>query len=323
MATVGGMAGRARPSLGLASLAALVACVEPESGIGYGSTGEASETLSSSAAPQDSGLDDTGDVPPFAPPEEHSYFIAESTDFTGNGCENDDVNDVTSSLRDALADDGWVGTRVVEGGTTPADFIDPAKRAFGLDPEAGDSAMLSVYAGHGWMNVLQWGTRDTTPGVPSGSQCRATIRDDVRLGAMAGGWARAVILLTSCTGRVDCYRETLATNDVTQAFAFNNSPMIWNNAPRRFYRKSARMANRHAWIRTMEDRPGFVKNSPVIYTRSTSFEDVLAIHQSARLSEIEDIPSANQTKWYAYTWIDHGLRGSCKPLPPVCTGDEE
>ena len=27
----------------------------------------------------------------------------------------------------------------------------------GLDPSAGDSALLSVYAGHGWFNTLQWG----------------------------------------------------------------------------------------------------------------------------------------------------------------------
>jgi hypothetical protein len=35
-----------------------------------------------------------------------NYWIDESTDFTGNGCENADLNDVTSSLRSRLDMDG-------------------------------------------------------------------------------------------------------------------------------------------------------------------------------------------------------------------------
>lgn len=316
--------GRSRLVLGLAAVGELVACVVPESGVGYDSTAAATQTLSSSTGDgladtvADAGLDDTG----FAPPLDHSYFIAESTDFSGNGCENQDLNEVTRTLRDALARDGWVGTRVTGGDTTPSDFIDQHKHRFGLDPDAGDSARLSVYAGHGGMNVMQWGARDTTPGVPSRWQCLARFKEDVRLGAMAGGWARAVLLLTSCTGRLDCYRRTLATSDVTQVFAFNNSPIIWNSAARRFYRKSKHMANRHAWIAAMDDRPGIGQNSPVVYTRGTSFQETFAIHNSARLSEIEQIPDANGTTWFVYTWIDHGLRGSCMPLAEVCTGDD-
>jgi hypothetical protein len=40
-----------------------------------------------------------------------TYYIDESTDFTGNGCENADLNDVTSSLRGALNSNGWSGQR--------------------------------------------------------------------------------------------------------------------------------------------------------------------------------------------------------------------
>lgn len=39
------------------------------------------------------------------------YYIDESTDFTGNGCQNADLNDVTSSLRETLDDNGWSGSR--------------------------------------------------------------------------------------------------------------------------------------------------------------------------------------------------------------------
>ena len=37
------------------------------------------------------------------------YWIDESTDFTGNGCENTDLNNVTSSLKSRLDSDGWTG----------------------------------------------------------------------------------------------------------------------------------------------------------------------------------------------------------------------
>lgn len=308
---------RAALVLGLVVAGSIGACVEPESDVGYGST--AAATSDATSMQEDGGIDDLG----FVPPLDHSYFIAESMDFSGNGCENEDVNEVTRSLRDALARDGWAGTRVTEGNTTPSDFIDPLKHDFGLDPEAGDSALLSVYAGHGWMNSLQWGAADVTPNLAPYRDCRAFLASDVRLGTMSGGWARAVVLLTSCTGRLACYESSLATSNVTQTFAFNNSPMIWSNAARRFYRKSKRMANRHAWIKTMEDRPGLGKNSPVVYTRATSRQDALDIHHSARLAMIEQIPSTQRTTWYAYTWVDHGLRGSCVPLPDTCTGVDD
>ena len=35
---------------------------------------------------------------------QRTYFISESTDFTGNGCQNSDLNDVTSELTAVLKD---------------------------------------------------------------------------------------------------------------------------------------------------------------------------------------------------------------------------
>ncbi|MEM9457609.1 MAG: hypothetical protein AAGF11_25750 [Myxococcota bacterium] len=221
---------------------------------------------------------------------------------------------MTRSLQRQLDEDGWSGTRATDGQTTPSDFIDPVKQTYGLDPTRGDAVSLAVYAGHGWMDQLQWGTSDNTPGVASLRQCNAFFSADIRLGAMSGGWAKALALLTSCTGRLACYESTLATSDVTQVFAFNNSPRIWNNAARRFYRKSKRMPNRDAWIKAMDNRPGVGRNSPVVYSRGPSRDEVLQIHQSARLSEINKTPSHQGTRWYAYTWIDRGLDGSCTPL---------
>ncbi|MCA9710188.1 MAG: hypothetical protein KDK70_30390 [Myxococcales bacterium] len=305
----------------------LVSCPEPESGVGQGPTGGdgglmASSGTEASGADVDSGFDDTSgaEVPP---PPARSYFIAESMDFEGNGCEQTNVNEVTQSLQDDLDDDGWVGARVVDGQTRPADFVDPEVKAFGQDDIKGDAASLAVYAGHGWMDTLAWGTRDATPGVPFDDRCLVEFSGDIRLGAMAGGWAKAVVLLTSCTGRLACYQSTLATSDVTQVFAFDNSPMIWGNAAHRFYRKSADMPSRDAWIAAMDNRPGFGKNSPVTYTRGTSHDQVLELHRTAKLTEIEQIPGQQGTSWYAYTWVDHGLMGDCSPLMDTCVGVDE
>ncbi|MCX4241018.1 hypothetical protein [Paraliomyxa miuraensis] len=300
----------------------LVACQDPENGIGQGPTGgDDGPPVSTGALDSDvdSGLDDTqGTETP--PPAAKSYFIAESMDFTGNDCSNTDVNEVSASLRAELDDDGWVGTRLTEGDTRPSDFIDADKRPFGEDHLKSDAVSLAVYAGHGWMDKIQWGTQDDAPTVePPEKRCRAWFSEDIRLGSMAGGWAKAVALLTSCTGNLGCYESSLATSSATQIFAFNNSPLLWSNASGRFYRKSDHMSNRNAWITAMDNRPGQGKNSPVVYTRGTSEEQAIQIHRTARLSQIEQIPSDQATTWYAYTWVDHGLHGSCTPK----MGDED
>ncbi|MCA9704544.1 MAG: hypothetical protein KDK70_01705 [Myxococcales bacterium] len=316
-------------ALAVAMCVVLASCPEVESGVGQGPTGhDGSDATAagteSSGADIDSGVDDTSgaeilDVPP---PAARSYFIAESMDFSGNGCENTDLNDVTESLQAELNDEGWVGRRATEGQTRPADFVDPTLRTFGQDHLESDAVTLAVYAGHGGIDKLGWGTRDHTPDVWPTKRCIVTFSDDIRLGSHSGGWAKTVALLTSCTGRLACYKSTLATNDLTQVFAFNNSPIIWSNAARRFYRKSEDMSNRDAWITAMDNRPGFKKNSPVVYTRGTSEDEVLELHQSARLPRIEQIPSAQGTTWFAYTWVDHGLHGDCK-LPSDCVGVDD
>lgn len=307
--------------------AALTACPEAESGVGRGPTGEDSGLLPSgtgvATGTLDEGADDTDGVE-VPPPVPKSYFIAESMDFSGNGCEDSDLNEVTESLHDELLDDGWAGTRLAEGQTRPADFIDSVKQAFGQDHTKSDAVSLAVYAGHGWLDILKWGVRDETPGVSTAlRRCMTVISEDMRLGAESGGWAKTVALLTSCTGRLACYESTLATSDATQIFAFNNSPAIWGNAARRFYRNSKDMSNRDAWLTAMDNRPGFGRNSPVVYTRGTSEDEARQIHGSARLSQIDQTPQHQGTTWYAYTWVDHGSSETCDPLPQTCVGVDD
>jgi len=44
-----------------------------------------------------------------APANASTYYIDESTDFTGNGCPNTDLNNVGAALKQALIDDNWSG----------------------------------------------------------------------------------------------------------------------------------------------------------------------------------------------------------------------
>src|SRR5262245_44890333 len=87
-----------------------------------------------------------------------TYYIDESTDFTGNGCENADLNDVTSSLRSSLNSNGWSGQRFTNINAWPQDYMEQTIAGLsGVDNVFGDNALLSVYAGHGNRGLLQFG----------------------------------------------------------------------------------------------------------------------------------------------------------------------
>jgi hypothetical protein len=51
-----------------------------------------------------------------------TYYIEESTDYTGNGCQDDNVNTLSASLRTGLDNAGWSGQRWVNADAWPQDF---------------------------------------------------------------------------------------------------------------------------------------------------------------------------------------------------------
>jgi hypothetical protein len=55
---------------------------------------------------------------------QRTYYLDESTDFSGNGCENADLNDVTSSLRSSLNANGWSGSRFTNVNAWPQDYME-------------------------------------------------------------------------------------------------------------------------------------------------------------------------------------------------------
>ncbi len=207
-----------------------------------------------------------------------SFYIDESTDFTGNGCENTDLNDVTSSLRTSLVNDGWTGQRFTNASAWPQDFYEQTFPGIsGVDDLYGDSKTLAVYAGHGNRALLQFGFMRL-------GMCTVTLDTQARLGTLAGDHADYAMYATSCTLNTNALQRHFR-NQIRQSFGYHNSPSIKNDQPRDFYEATNNLDNAHAWIQEMEDRPGWFTgdNSPIAMTFGANGNDCLAIQNAARL----------------------------------------
>lgn len=206
---------------------------------------------------------------------QRSYWIDESTDFTGNGCPNTDLNNVTSSLRNRLNATGWGGTRWSNSNAWPEDFIEG--NFGGIDGTTTDSRLLAVYAGHGNRGLIQFGFR-------RGGRCIDRMPVDMRLGAQQGNRAGYAMWVTSCTVHADSFSNHF-NQRIRQTFGYHNSPPVGNNQPRSFYNATNGLRNSRAWIEEMEDRPGWFTgdNSPVALTFGLSAAHCRTVRDNARL----------------------------------------
>jgi hypothetical protein len=228
-----------------------------------------------------------------------NYWIDESTDFTGNSCENDDLNDVTSSLRSRLDADGWTGTRWTNANAWPEDFIE--RDLGGIDDVAGDSATLSIYAGHGNRASIQFGFR-------RGGRCTVSFPALMRLGTQGGDKAAYAMWVTSCTVNLDSLSRHF-DQAIRQTFGYHNSPAVKDDQPRDFYEETDDLRNSRAWIEEMEDRAGWFTgdNSPIALTFGLSQSHCFWVQDTAKLRArvlLSDAPAPDT--WYCYTMFDHG-----------------
>jgi len=231
-----------------------------------------------------------------------NYWIDESTDYTGNGCENTDLNDVTSSLRSRLSADGWTGTRWTNINAWPEDFIE--QDLGGIDHVAGDSRTLSVYAGHGNRGLIQFGYR-------RGGRCTVSFPVDTRLGTQGGDNAVYAMWLTSCTVHLDALSRHF-NQQIRQTFGYHNSPSIKDDQPRDFYEETDDLRNERAWIEEMEDRPGWFTgdNSPITLTFGVSASHCNWVRGYARLRDgrlLYDAPQPHT--YYIYYMYNNGDSG--------------
>jgi len=231
-----------------------------------------------------------------------TYWIDESTDFTGNGCANADLNNVTSSLRDRLNSEGWTGTRWSNANAWPEDFIE--QDFGGIDHVAGDSKTLSVYAGHGNRALLQFGFQRN-------GRCTVSLDASSRHGTQGGDEAAYMMYVTSCTINKDSLSRHF-DQAVRQSFGYHNSPSVKDNQPREFYEETDNTDNDIAWREEMEDRPGWFTgdNSPITLTFGTSSSHCSLVKDLARLRAnnlLSDAPAPDA--WYCYSMFDNGQSG--------------
>lgn len=256
-----------------------------------------------------------------------TFYIAETVHFLGvpEGCDNDDVNDVTSELRDWMVADGWSGVRLLNGQSTPYDFIDGNRVPGGRDWEHADSARVTVYASHGNINRQQWGRPgQTPPGFPD--LCGVNIRDEFGLGRLGGNASAAVIHATSCTGSTA--NDNLPINlggasEIGQHFGWHNSPALDRYVLARFFVDTGpsdfepndsvdaiAISNRESFLSNGQARPGLAKNSPVVFTTGRTVTEVTERHYGARMAEgvglDEVIPEPQSPDIYNYGWVDNG-----------------
>jgi hypothetical protein len=217
------------------------------------------------------------------------YYIGESTDFSGNGCENDDLNEITASLRTSLDNNGWSGSRYVNVQAWPHDLVESCSSGTfgaGLDSTYGDTRELAVYAGHGNAGILQWGfKRNSMCTVDFASSGNVSTRGVMRLGQMSGATTVASMWLTSCTLKRDRLASKANFQWVRQQFGYHNSPSIGDDTPREFYDGVWPATNKESWLDHMEDKPGWFTgdNSPIVVSYGATAEEANRTHDGACL----------------------------------------
>jgi len=258
-----------------------------------------------------------------------TFYIAETVNFQTNpnvlGCGNDDVNDVTSELRDRMVTDGWSGTRLVNGQSTLYDYADATRLFGGRDWNHSDSARVTVYASHGFVNSLRWGQPGPTP---SGvlPRCSINIATEMGLGRLSGDVSGAMIYATSCTGST--FANNLRNNlggasEIGQHFGWHNSPALDRFMLTRFFVDTGpgdfdtgdtvdaiAITNRESFLSNGQSRPGFSKNSPVVFTPGRTVDEVIERHYGATMAEgnglDELIPEPQTPNIFNYSWVDNG-----------------
>ena len=234
-----------------------------------------------------------------------TYYLDESTDFTGNGCENADLNDVTSSLRGALDGNGWTGQRWTNANAWPQDYIESTMAGLsGVDNLFGDNFLLTVYAGHGNRALIQFGTKRN-------NRCTVNLETQARLGLQGGNKAVYVMYATSCTLNLDSLSRNF-NHEVRQQFGYHNSPSIKDDQPRDFFNATDGKTNARAWIDEMEDRPGWFTgdNSPIALTHGFDSGHCDFVRDTAKLRG-DRLLFTPPEPWGHFCWImfDHGASG--------------
>lgn len=203
-----------------------------------------------------------------------TYYIDEGTDFTGNGCEIADVNEITSTLETSLAAASWSGQRYVNSSAFPQDFWESCSFSYGndgLDSTYGDTGFLSVYAGHGSAHFIAFG-------YPHESQCGVNFSTNARLGEMSGASAGFGMWL-ACEVVQSSELTSAMYQRLSQQAGWQNSINIGDDEPRDFFDATSTKTNADAWI----DQMSTGGRDAILATFSNTSSACWPKHNSAKL----------------------------------------
>jgi hypothetical protein len=178
-----------------------------------------------------------------------SFYMDEGTHYSDiNMCTNIDLNTVTESLASEMRSKGWFGSRFVNELAWPQDYRDKSLDSNGLDALYGDSATLTVFAGHGNAGLLTFRPRLNT--------CTASAGSNMALGSGSTGGLATIGIWLSCdmfaTGLLDEANSSYKRMNLRQSLGWLNSISIDDDEARDFFRKSQSMSNKDAWLDQMQ-----------------------------------------------------------------------
>lgn len=204
-----------------------------------------------------------------------TYWIDETTDFSGNGCENGDVNNVTSSLQTSLTAAGWTGSRWDNANAWPQDFFEQCSSIYGvggIDGSCGDANALTVYAGHGGPHYVQFG-------YVNNGYCGVDFTNNARLGAMSGSLAVFGMWL-ACSVIQGSEMSTAMYQRMRQQAGWQNSIGIGDNEPRDFFDATVAKTNANAWLDQMSSGG---RDAIIVTFSNTSVANAQAYHRLSKL----------------------------------------
>lgn len=219
-----------------------------------------------------------------------TFWIDESTDFTGNGCDNDDINTVTKSLNSELLNNSWTGSRFVNGNAWPQDFTESCNASlYGAGNDMADTSLLTVYAGHGYLEGhktgIQYGTAHNGLCFVTFASSRFAAVGTMRLGQMNNARAGFSAWITSCSMNSNHLAESVNYQWVNQNFGFDNSPAIEAHQPKDWFRAIGSKSNKDAWLEELEDKQGIFTgdNNPIVVSYSDTSKGCSSMHNDKRL----------------------------------------
>lgn len=253
-----------------------------------------------------------------------SFYIDEMTDWTGNGCQAEDLDECTSKITQRLQDAGWTGHRYVNSNAFPQDIVESCDASSygpkGKDWQYGDGADLLIIDGHGNTGFLAFAyKRYDTCTVDLGSSGDVTKVGVARLGSMSGASASVAMWLTCCTLKKESLTAHANHQWLRQQLGFHGEALLGDTMPRDFWDENYSKSNKQAWLDSMEDAWGWFTgdNSPIVVSYGSSSDQATDNHNSMSLYHNVQFPRAGGPAcggrqprfYYVLTVRDHGSEG--------------